>query len=156
MYTFKTGQGKRRQKQIKRLLCVIIFILVIALAAVSVSYARSRSAAGNTSEAILSRVISEAANAQSTVYRLTQSSGTNTNTLLSTLRSHIYAMECMNALAANIYGPGTAIVDDELLTTCQQNITECETRLQAGSVITTQITTLKENVDLIVAAFSAQ
>lgn len=156
MYTFKTGTGKRRQKQVQRLLCVIIFILLIALAGVTYSYIRSRSAGASTSEAILSRVVSEAANAQSTVYRLTQSSGTNTNTLLSTLRSHIYAMECLNALAANIYGPGTAIVDGALLTSCQQSITECETRLQAGSVITSQITLLKENVDKIVAAFSAE
>jgi len=154
MYSFKTGAGKRKQKQLLRLLGVIIFILVIALAGVTYSYLRSRSTGSDTSSALLARAVSEAGNAQSTVYRLTQSSGTNTNTLLSTLRSHLYAMECLNALTANIYGAGTSLVDAELLTASQQLITDCETRLQAGSVITSQITSLKDNVDLIVQTFS--
>ncbi|MBP3657361.1 MAG: hypothetical protein J6K32_11800 [Clostridia bacterium] len=153
MYSFKTGAGKRRQKQLLRLMGVVIFILVIALAGVTYSYLRSRSSGDATSSAILSRAVSEASSAQSTVYRLTQSSGTNTNTLLSTLRAHIYALESLNMLASNIYGPGTSLADGKLLTECQNAITECETRLQAGSVITTQITALKDNVDLIVAGF---
>ena len=154
MYTFKTGTGKRRQKQVQRLLCVIIFILLIALAGVTYSYVRSRSAGANTSEAILSRVFSEAANAQSTVYRLTQSSGTNTMTLLSTVRSHISVLQAINAIAANIYGAGTSIVDGELLTACIDTIGQCETRMQAGSVLTTAFTTLRDQVDAVVAAFA--
>ena len=97
--------------------------------------------------------MSEASEAQSAVYRLTQSSGTNTTTLLSTVRSQVYALECLNALAANIYGAGTALADPERLNECESTLTECETRLQTGSVITTQTTLLRDKLALLVQGF---
>ena len=153
MYSFQTGAGKRKQKQLIRLLLLIIFILIIALGAVGYSYLRARSVGDTTSSAIFARAISEASEAQTAVYRLTQSSGTNTTTLLSTVRSHVYALECLNALAANIYGAGTAIADPDLLNKCESLLNECETRLQTGSVITTQTTNLRDQIDLLVQAF---
>ena len=153
MYSFQTGAGRRKQKQLTRLLLLLIFILAIALGGVTYSYVKTRNAAQATSQAILSRAVSEASEAQSAVYRLTQSSGTNTTTLLSTVRSHVYALECLNALAANIYGAGTAIADPELLNACEATLNECETRLQTGSVITTQTTLLRDKIDLLVQGF---
>ena len=153
MYSFQTGAGRRKQKQLTRLMLLIVFILVIALCGVTYSYLKNRSVSQNTSQAILSRAVSEASEAQSAVYRLTQSSGTNTTTLLSTVRSHVYALECLNALAANIYGAGTAIADPDLLNKCESLLNECETRLQTGSVITTQTTNLRDQIDLLVQAF---
>ncbi len=153
MYSFQANAGKRKTRQRLRLLCFVIFLLVILLAGVTFSYVRGRAVNQATSEAIVARVLSEAAEAQSAVYRLTQSSGTNTMTLLSTLRSHIYALECLNTLASGIYGAGTALTDPELLNTCQAMLTECESRLQAGSVLTTQMTELKDTVDQIVALY---
>ena len=154
MYSFQTGAGRRRQKQLTRLLLLLIFILAIALGGVTFSYLKTRNAAQATSQAILSRAVSEASEAQSAVYRLTQSSGTNTTTLLSTVRSHVYALECLNALAANIYGAGTSLTDGEQLASCIDIITQCEARFQAGSVLTDLYTTLRDQIDRIVAGFS--
>ena len=153
MYSFQTGANRRRQKQLTRLLMLIIFILAIALIGVTYSYLKTRNASQATSQAILARAVSEASEAQSAVYRLTQSSGTNTTTLLSTVRSHVYALECLNALAANIYGAGTTLADPELLNECEATLNECETRLQTGSVITTQTTLLRDKIDLLVQHF---
>ena len=153
MYSFQTGAGKRRQKQLIRLLLLLLFILVIALGGVTYSYLKSRNVAQSTSQSILARAVSEASEAQTAVYRLTQSSGTNTSSLLSTVRSHIYALECLNALAANIYGAGTVLTDPELLSACQSTLTECETRLQTGNVITTQTTRLRDQIDQLVQGF---
>ena len=153
MYSFQTGAGRRRQKQLTRLLLLLIFILAIALCGVTFTYIKTRNAAQSTSQAILSRAVSEASEAQSAVYRLTQSSGTNTSTLLSAVRSHVYALECLNALAANIYGAGTTLADPTLLNECEATLTECETRLQTGSVITTQTTLLRDKIDQLVKGF---
>ena len=153
MYSFQTGANRRKQKQLTRLLTLLIFILAIALIGVTFSYLKTRNAAQATSQAILSRAVSEASEAQSAVYRLTQSSGTNTTTLLSTVRSHVYALECLNALAANIYGAGTTLADPNLLNECEATLTECETRLQTGSVITTQTTLLRDKIDQLVQNF---
>ncbi|MGN0991004.1 MAG: hypothetical protein ACI4O4_06065, partial [Candidatus Ventricola sp.] len=92
--------------------------------------------------------------AQSAVYRLTQSSGTNTMTLLSTVRAHIHALQTINAIAANIYGAGTSLTDGEMLTSCIDIITQCETRLQAGSVLTDLYTNMRDQIDLIVTALN--
>lgn len=156
MYSFQANAGKRKTRLQMRLLYIVIFLLALLLAGVTFSYVRGRAVSEATSEAIVARVLSEASEAQSTVYRLTQSSGTNTMTLLSTLRSHIYALECLNTLASGIYGAGTTLTDPELLDTCQSILSECETRLQAGSVLTTQLTELKEAVDQIVALYGAR
>lgn len=155
MYSFQASAGKRKNKQHIRLLRVIIFILIIALIAVGFVYLQSRGLSDTVSESLVARATSEAGSAQSAVYRLTQSSGTNTMTLLSTVRGHVYALQCLNSLAANIYGPGIALVDGEIITECLSIITECETRLQAGSVLTDQTTALRDNIDQLVSGFAA-
>ena len=154
MYSFQANTGKRKSKRTIRLLLVVIFILAIALAAVSFVYFRSVGQSDVTSEALMARAISEAGNAQSAVYRLTQSSGTNTMTLLSTVRSHIYALQCINMLASNIYGPGTIIADTQLLANSLSIITDCETKLQAGGVLTGSFALLRDNIDQLVASYN--
>lgn len=153
MYSFQANPSKKKNKQLIRLLMVVIFVLVIALAAMSIVYFRSRNQSDNTSEALMARAISEAGNAQTACYRLTQSSGTNTMTLLSTVRGHIYALQCINTIAANIYGAGTSLADAQLLSDCISIITECETKLQAGGVLTGSITTLRDNIDQLVSSY---
>ncbi|MBR5302452.1 MAG: hypothetical protein IKU38_06435 [Clostridia bacterium] len=154
MYSFQANAGRKKNKQLIRLLYLVIFILIIALIGVSVAYFRSTGVGEATSTALLARAVSEATQAQSAVYRLTQSSGTNTMTLLSTLRAHVHTLQSINAIAANIYGVGTTLSDEALLASCIDVITQCETRMQAGSVLTDLFTQLRDQVDLIVAGFS--
>lgn len=154
MYSFQANAGKKKNKQLIRLLYLIIFVLAIALCAVGYVYIQSRSQGNVTSEALMARAISEAGSAQAAVYRLTQSSGTNTMTLLSTVRSHIYALQCLNALAANIYGPGTVLADANLLAECITIITNAQTRLQAGNVLTDLFTSLRDNIDELVSGYN--
>ena len=154
MYSFQANAGRKKNKQLIRLLYLVIFLLIIALIGVTFAYFRSTGVSEATSSALLSRALSEASEAQSAVYRLTQSSGTNTMTLLSTVRAHIHTLQSINAIAANIYGVGTTLSDDALLSSCIQLITQCETRMQAGSVLTDLFTQLRDQVDLIVSGFS--
>ena len=153
MYSFQAHAGRKKNKRLNRLLYIVILILVIALIGVTFAYFRSTGISEATSSALLSRAISEATQAQSAVYRLTQSSGTNTMTLLSTVRSHVYALQSIHSIAANIYGVGTSLADGELLASCIDIVTQCETRMQAGSVLTDLFTQLRDQVDLIVACF---
>ena len=152
MYSFQSGAGRRKNKQTIRLLSVIIFLLIAALIGVTFAYMRSAKVNEATSEALIARAISEAGSAQNAVYRLTQSSGTNTMTLLSTVRAHIHALQSINTIAANIYGVGTNLSDDALLASCIDIVTQCETRMQAGSVLTDLHTALRDQIDLIVAS----
>lgn len=155
MYSFQAQPNRRKNRQLIRLLSVIIFLLLVALIGVGVAYARSARVGDATSTALLARALSESTEAQSAIYRLTQSSGTNTMSLLSAVRSHIYALQCLNGVASNIYGPGAVLCDGELLTACLDTISQCEVRMQAGSVLTDLTTQLRDQVDAVVAAFSA-
>lgn len=76
-------------------------------------------------------------------------------TLLSNVRAHIYAMQCLNTLASNIYGAGTVIVDGSMLSDCITTLDAADQRLQAGSVLTGSMTELRDEVDAIVALFNA-
>ena len=154
MYSFQANAGRRRNKQTRRLLYVIIFILAVALAGVSFAYYRNTEMTKATSEALINRALSESAAAQNAVYRLTQSSGTNMTLLLATVRSHVYAMESLNQLPANIYGPTTTLVDADLLAACSATLDECDERIQAGSVVTEQTSRLRDNIDALVASLS--
>jgi len=154
MYSFQANAGRKKNKQLIRLLYLVIFILLIALIGVSVAYFRSTGVGEATSSALLTRALSEATGAQSAVYRLTQSSGTNTMTLLSTVRAHIHSLQSINAIASNIYGVGTSLSDGELLSSCIDIINQCETRMQAGSVLTDLLTQLRDQIDLLVSSFS--
>ena len=73
---------------------------------------------------------------------------------LSTVRAHIHTLQCINTIAANIYGAGTSLTDGEQLASCIDIITQCEARFQAGSVLTDLYTTLRDQIDRIVAGFS--
>ena len=118
MYSFQTGAGRRKAQKTVRILSVVVFVLAIALIGVTVSYLHASGVSRSTSDALMARATNEANEAQTAVYRLTQSSGTNTMTLLSNVRSHIYALQCLNTLAANIYGAGPVIVDGSMPTAC--------------------------------------
>ena len=154
MYSFQANAGRKKSKQLVRLLYLVIFILIIALIGVTFAYFRSTGVSDATSSALLARALSEATEAQSTVYRLTQSSGTNTMSLFSMVRAHIHTLQSINTIAANIYGVGTSLSDGELLASCIDVISQCETRMQAGSVLTDLFTQLRDQVDLVVAGFS--
>ena len=155
MYSFQTGSSKRKSQKTIRILSIVIFVLAVALIGLTVSYLRASSASRTTSDALMARATNEANEAQTAVYRLTQSSGTNTMTLLSNVRAHIYAMQCLNTLASNIYGAGTVIVDGSMLSDCITTLDAAEQRLQAGSVLTGSMTELRDEVDAIVALFNA-
>ena len=154
MYSFQAGSGRRKNKQLVRLLYIIIFILIIALVGVTFAYVKAARVSEATSEALIARAVSEAGSAQNAVYRLTQSSGTNTASLLATVRGHIYTLQSLNTLTANIYGAGTLVADADLLTSCVSTLDQCDTRLQAGSVLTDLTTQLRDQIVELVASFS--
>lgn len=154
MYSFQANAGKRKSRQTRRLLYIIIFVLVVALVGVSFAYYRSTRVNSITSDALIARAMSEAAAAQNAVYRLTQSSGTNTTVLLASVRCHVYAMQSLNTLTANIYGPGTVLADADLLAACVSTLDECDARIQAGSVVTAQTSALRDSIDALVASFN--
>lgn len=154
MYSFQAGSGRRKNKQLVRLLYIIIFILIIALVGVTFAYVKAARVSEATSEALIARAVSEAGSAQNAVYRLTQSSGTNTASLLATVRGHIYTLQSLNMLTSNIYGAGTLVADADLLASCVSTLDQCDTRLQAGSVLTDLTTQLRDQIDTLVASFS--
>ena len=153
MYTFDVNRGRRKSKRLNRILLVVIFVLVILLAGVTYTLIKTRNFEDTTRDVLISRAISEAGDAQSTVYRLTQSSGTSSAALLAGVRSHIYCLQCINTLTANIYGAGTVIVDPELLNRCTATLDLADVRLQAGNVLTEQFTTLRDQVNDVAATF---
>lgn len=154
MYPFLSDRGRRRQRRTLTLLIAVICALVLALVGVGYRYAQSTKAERTVQDALYARAVSEAGSAQAAVYRLTQSSGANTTTLLATVRGHIYALQSLNTLVANIYGAGSAVADSARLDVCVKTLDLCESRLQSGLVITEQLTQLRDDVDALVAAYN--
>ena len=74
MYSFQTGSSKRKSQKTIRILSIVIFVLAVALIGLTVSYLRASSASRTTSDALMARATNEANEAQTAVYRLTQSS----------------------------------------------------------------------------------
>ena len=155
MYSFQANAGRKKNKQLVRLLYLVIFVLIVALIGVTFAYLKNIGVSESTRDALLARALSESSEAQTAVYRLTQSSGTNTMTLLSSVRSHIYALQSINAIAANIYGAGVSVTDGDMLASCMNTIAQCETRMQAGSVLTDLYTSLRDQIDQIVAGLNS-
>ena len=153
MYSFERS-SRRKTVRHTRILIFIIFVLVILLAAITYSWLKARNLEGNVRDILLSRAISEAADAQSAAYRLTQSSGTNAVTHLANVRSHIYCLDMLNTLTSNLYGAGTVIVDPALLSSCVTTLDQSDLRLQAGNVMTDLYTLLRDQVNEVAATFN--
>ena len=62
-------------------------------------------------------------------------------------------LRCLNRLENA--KAGTIIVDNSMLTDCMTTLDAAEQRLQAGSVLTSSMTELRDEVDAIVALFAA-
>ena len=154
MYPFLSGDNRRRRdKRIIHLLIVLVALLLAGVVGLSIVHFRGQGASRDIVDALSARAFSEADAAQSAVYRLTQSSGTNTMSLLSNIRSHIYALQCLNTLTASIYGADARLSDPALLETCTATLDLCELRLQAGNVLTTQFTDLRDQIDAVAKQF---
>ncbi len=154
MYPFLSGDSRhRRDRRIIRMLIVLVVLLTAGVIGLSIVHFRGQSSSHDIVDALSARALSEADAAQSSVYRLTQSSGTNTMSLLSNIRSHIYALQCLNTLTASIYGADARLSDPGLLQACTATLDLCELRLQAGNVLTTQFTDLRDQVDAVAKQF---
>jgi len=152
MYSFESNRSGRKKSRTIRLLAVLCILLAVGLAVVSFAYIRLRDSGSYYNQAIMDRAAVEAGEAQTAVYRLTQSAGSGTISQLSSVRAHITAIACLNNLAQNIYGINTVVVDPELITACISMVDEAELRLQAGNVLTTQFTALRDRVDRVALA----
>ena len=53
----------------------------------------------------------------------------------------------------HIYGADARLVDGSLLAACTETLDACEVRLQAGGVLTTQFTQLRDEVEAVAAQF---
>jgi hypothetical protein len=154
MYSFDVNRRSRKDKRRTQILVLLIFILAVLLIGVTYTLLKSRNFEGTTRDVLITRAISEAGDAQATVYRLTQSSGTSSAALLATVRQHIYCLQCLNTLAGNIYGAGTVVVNPELLNTCMATLDLATVRMQAGNVLTEQFTLLRDQINDIAATFN--
>ena len=157
MYAFQTQNSSRKKIQRRmRLLLLLVFLLALALGGMTLSYRRQQKVAAGITEALNVRAFSEADAAQTAVYRLTQSSGTNTMSLLSAIRSHIYALQCLNTMTASIYGADNYIAQPDLLEACTATLDNCENLLAGGRVLTTETTQLRDQVNAVAALFGLQ
>ncbi len=154
MYSFDVNRRSRKDRRRIHILVLAIFILTILLTGVTYTLLKSRNFEDTTREVLVSRAISEAGDAQTTVYRLTQSSGTSSAALLANVRQHVYCLQCLNTLAGNIYGAGTIVVNPELLSTCMATIDLATVRMQAGNVLTEQFTLLRDQINTIATSFN--
>lgn len=154
MYPFLSNDSRRRRDRTAiRLLTALVILLAAGLIGLSIVHFRGRDTSRDVVDALSARALSEADAAQTSVYRLTQSSGTNTMSLLSNIRSHIYALQCLNTLTASIYGADARLSDPKALEDCISTLNLCETRLQAGNVLTTQFTDLRDQIDVVAKQF---
>lgn len=154
MYYFQNRGMNSKNKKKERFQVVLIIVLTIVLAVVSGLYLKGRNATDGISQSFKQRAMDESRMAKTAATRLTQSSGTASMSHLSTVRAHVYAMECINELSTNYMGANAVVVDPELLKVCESIITECETRIQTGSVLTDQYTALRDEVNKIAALFT--
>ena len=154
MYAFQANRSShKKHRRIVLLLTLLIVILGAALAGVTYSYIQQKTVVSAIPDALTSRAISEANDAQTAVYRLTQSSGTNTASQLSVVRSHVYALQALNELTQSIYGADNYLTPQELIETALSTLDTCEAKLSGGRVLTTQFTELRDQIDAIAAVF---
>jgi hypothetical protein len=127
----------------------LLFLLVLALSIVSVSlavgYSSASGANSRTRGALISRMQSEVTQAKDSAYRLSHTSGSQTENLLATVRQHVYAMRTVNEMAAAIYGAGNVLINEAQINACIGYLDQCDTWLQTGSVLT--YTDLRAGID---------
>ncbi|MBQ9008063.1 MAG: hypothetical protein IJ088_01855 [Clostridia bacterium] len=154
MYSFDVNRRSRKDRRRTQILIIAVFLLTVLLIGVTYTLLKSRNFEDTTRDVLVSRAISEAGDAQATVYRLTQSSGTSSAALLASVRQHIYCLQCLNTLAGNIYGAETIVVNPDLLSACMTTLDQATVRMQAGNVLTEQFTILRDQINDIAASFN--
>lgn len=142
------GNNRRRRRQLQAL-CAVCILLVIACISLLIAYHRTASSSNLTGEMLVAKMQTEASNARTCAYSLSQTSGSNSSALIAATRQHVYAMEVLNELTSGIYGAGHVLIDPKLIDSCLTLLDECDKKQAAGNVLTTTYTNLRTAVELV-------
>ena len=137
---------RRRQMQILMALCLVLLIACVSL---FIAYQRASQESRAAGEMLVAKMQTEASNARSRAYSLSQTSGSSATALIAATRQHIYAMRVINELTAGIYGAGRYLIDPDQITACITLLDECDTKQAAGLVLTTTYTNLRSAVEVL-------
>ncbi|MEG0766177.1 MAG: hypothetical protein RR482_00530 [Clostridia bacterium] len=140
--------GRRQQQVMLVVLCILLFgniFQAFAYRSVSMRDARMR-------EALVIRVQSEISSARSTSRLLSRTGGSNTSTLLSKVRQHVYGVQQLNDLTASLYGATRTLIQEDLVNAALAAIHTCEGKLVSGMALDAPLSELWQQLDAMLAA----
>lgn len=149
MYRYPNPSDTRKRRHYIQALVAVVVILAIAFIGLFVAYIDSSKANNNTREMLVAKVQAESSNAQTRAYQLSQTGGSNVASLVAATRQHVYSLTVLNSVYTGIYGPGSMLVEDTLITQCIALLDECDTKQQAGLVLTETFANLRIAIDAL-------
>lgn len=153
---YRYGQSARgsRSRQQQTLVLLLLLALAIACISLAIAYSGAARANANTRQELINRMQAEVNQAQQRAYQLSQTSGSKIESMIATVRQHVYAARTINEMTSAIYGPGNVLVSETLINNCVADLDQCDQKLQTGSVLTDTYTSLRTHIDALLEEVS--
>ena len=94
-------------------------------------------------ETFIAQARSDIESAQGLSTQLSRTGGTTTTQQLAQLRQYLYGLTQLNEMTAAIFGTGRALVPQSEVDATLDTVSSCESSLQAGHAIDSQLSTLR-------------
>ena len=149
MYRYTHATHNARFKRRQTLFILALLLLCIVAISLGFAYVRASRINHNTRDVLVARIKTEASHARNSAYLLSQTSGSNIESTVASVRKHVHATQVLNEMTSSIYGPGALLVDETLIKNCTNALDECDTKLKTGATLIDAAATLRLVVDAL-------
>lgn len=148
------GQPSRPSNATKTqqtVLLLIVLGLIIVCAGLFIVYNGANKTNSGIHAALVSQIQIEVSNAQTSAKQLSPTGGSKTESMVATVRQHVYAVRTVNKIAEDIYGRGNALISEMFINNCVDLLNKCDNNIQTGQVVTGTYSDLSEAIDVLYA-----
>ena len=146
------GQPSRPSNATKTqqtILLLILLALTIVCIGLVIVYSSASKANNSMRKTLVSRIQIEVSNAQTSARQLSPTGGSKTESMVATVRQHVYAARTVNKMAEDIYGVGNVLVNELYINNCIDFLNKCDDNIQTGQVVTGTYSQLSEAIDIL-------
>ena len=142
----RSSNASKTQQTILLLLLLAVTIVCIGLA---FAYSSASRVNDNTHRVLVQRMQIEVSNARTRAAQLLPTGGSRTESMVATVRQHVYAVRTINEMTALIYGPGNVLVNEMLINKCIELLDQCDQKMQRGEVVTGTFDELNSAIEVL-------
>jgi len=142
-------------KTLQTILLLALLTLTIVCVGLAIVYSGATKANEGVRKALVLQIKNEVSTAKTKAAQLSPTGGSRTESMVATVRQHVYAAHAVNEMSEKIYGLGNTLVNVIYIDNCIKYLDDCDDNIQTGKVATGTYSQVVEAIDFLYGQVSA-